>query len=323
MKQIVCLHSLTPEQIHQIEQAAPGFEMIVKNKKELDQQQIKNAEIIVGWSKTIAEHALQEDSKLKWVQTWSAGVDTLPLERLRDRGILITNSSGVHAIPISESIFAMMLSFSRQMHIAVRHQLQKNWKSDLAVPGHSTLGEINGKTLVIVGVGEIGRETARLAKAFGMHVIGVRRSDKPEPNVDQMFTMDGLHEALGQGDYIVNVLPLTEETHHMFDSAAWKAAKKGACFINAGRGPTVDTSSLIDALNSGQISGAGLDVFEQEPLPSDNPLWTMEQVIITPHVAGSNDRYTERVVDIFTENVKAYAQGQKPPRNLVDYERMY
>ncbi|MEC0239262.1 D-2-hydroxyacid dehydrogenase [Paenibacillus dokdonensis] len=323
MKQIVCLHSLTPEQIHQIEQAAPGFEMIVKNKKELDPDQIKNAEIIVGWSRTIAEHALQEDSKLKWVQTWSAGVDTLPLERLRDRGILLTNSSGVHAIPISESIFAMMLSFSRQMHIAVRHQLQKNWKSDLTIPGHSTLGEINGKTLVIVGVGEIGRETARLAKAFGMHVIGVRRSDKPEPNVDQMLTMDGLHEALGQGDYIVNVLPLTEETHHMFDAAAWKAAKKGACFINAGRGPTVDTSSLIDALNSGQISGAGLDVFEQEPLPTDNPLWTMEQVIITPHVAGSNDRYTERVVDIFTENVKAYTQGQKPPRNLVDYERMY
>lgn len=323
MKQIVCLHSLTPEQIHQIEQAAPGFEMIVKNKKELDPEQIKNAEIIVGWSKTIAEHALQEDSKLKWVQTWSAGVDTLPLDRLRDRDILLTNSSGVHAIPISESIFAMMLSFSRQMHIAVRHQLQKNWKADLSVPGQSTLGEINGKTLVIVGVGEIGRETARLAKAFGMHVIGVRRSDKPEPNVDQMFTMDGLHEALEKGDYIVNVLPLTEETHHMFDAEAWKAAKKGACFINAGRGPTVDTSSLIDALNSGQISGAGLDVFEQEPLPSDNPLWTMEQVIITPHVAGSNDRYTERVVDIFTENVKAYAQGQKPPLNLVDYERMY
>lgn len=323
MKQIVCLHSLTPEQIRQIEQAAPGFELIVKNKKELTPDQVQAAEIIIGWSKTIASHALQEDSQLKWVQTWSAGVDTLPLERLRDRGILLTNSSGVHAIPISESIFAMMLSFSRQMHIAVRHQLQKKWESDLKVPGHSTLGEINGKTLVIVGVGEIGRETARLAQAFGMKVIGVRRSDRPEPNVDRMYTMESLHEALGQADYVVNVLPLTDETHHMFDAAAWNAAQKGACFINAGRGPTVDTASLIDALRSGQISGAGLDVFEQEPLPADNPLWEMDQVIITPHVAGSNDRYTERVVDIFTENVKAYAAGQKPPRNLVDYERMY
>ncbi|MWV44559.1 D-2-hydroxyacid dehydrogenase [Paenibacillus sp. HJL G12] len=323
MKQIICLHSLTSEQIHQIEQVAPGFELIVKNKKDLDPEQVKNAEIIIGWSKTIAEFALHEDSKVKWVQTWSAGVDTLPLDRLRDKGILLTNSSGVHAIPISESIFAMMLSFSRQMHIAVRQQLQKKWNSDLKAPGLSTLGEINGKTLVIVGVGEIGRETARLAKAFGMKVIGVRRSAKPEPHVDQMYTMDGFHEAIGQADYIVDLLPLTDETHHIFDAAAWKAAKKGACFLNAGRGPTVDTSSLIDALNSGQISGAGLDVFEQEPLPADNPLWEMEQVIMTPHVSGSNDRYTERVVDIFTENVEAYAQGNKPPRNLVDYGRMY
>ncbi|MCJ8014390.1 D-2-hydroxyacid dehydrogenase [Paenibacillus sp. KQZ6P-2] len=323
MKQIVCLHSLTPEQIHQIEEAAPGFKVIIKKKNELGPEQVKNAEIIVGWSKTIAEYVLQEDSNVKWVQTWSAGVDTLPLERLRDKGILLTNSSGVHAIPISESILAMMLSFSRQMHVAVRQQLKKKWQPNLTAPGLQTLGEINGKTLVIVGVGEIGRETARLAKAFGMRVIGVRRSDKPEPHVDQMYTMESLHEALGQGDYIVNVLPLTEETHHMFNAAAWNAAKKGACFINAGRGPTVDTSSLLEALNSGHISGAGLDVFEEEPLPAEHPLWEMEQVIITPHVAGSTDRYTERVVDIFTENVRAYAQGQKPPHNLVDYKRMY
>ncbi len=323
MKQIVCLHSLTPEQIEQIKQAAPGFELIVKNKRELTAEQVKAADILIGWSKTIADDVLQEDSHLKWLQTWSAGVDTLPLDRLKERGVLLTSASGVHAVPISESIFAMMLSFSRQMHIAVRHQLQKKWDSDLKAPGHSTLGELNGKTLAIVGVGEIGRETARLAKAFGMQVIGVRRSEQSEQHVDRMYTMDGLHEALGQADYIVNVLPLTDETRHMFDATAWNAAKQGAFFVNAGRGPTVDTASLIDALRSGHIGGAGLDVFEQEPLPADNPLWEMEQVIITPHVAGTNERYAERVVDIFTENIKAYAEGNTMPRNLVDYERMY
>ncbi|GIO31985.1 MULTISPECIES: D-2-hydroxyacid dehydrogenase [Paenibacillus] len=323
MKSIVCLHSLTPDQIGQIGQAAPGFDLIVKNKKDVSAEQIQNAEVILGWSKTIAEEALREYSKLKWVQTWSAGVDTLPLERLRDKGVLLTSASGVHAIPISESIIGMMLSFSRQLHMAVRHQLKKEWKSDLAVPGLGTLGEISGKTLVIVGVGEIGRETARLAKAFGLRVIGVRRSDKPEPHVDRMYKMDNLHEALGQGDYIVNILPLTAETRHMFNAAAWNAAKKGAYFINVGRGPTVDTASLINALNSGRLSGAGLDVFEEEPLPAEHPLWEMEQVIITPHVAGSNDRYAERVIDIFADNLKAYVQGQKPPRNLVDYGRMY
>lgn len=323
MKSIVCLHSLTPEQVGQIKQAAPGYDLIVKNKKELSAEQVQNAEVILGWSKTIVEDALLATSKLKWVQTWSAGVDTLPLERLRDKGVLLTSASGVHAIPISESIIGMMLSFSRQLHMAVRHQLKKEWKSDLSVPGLATLGEISGKTLVIVGVGEIGRETARLAKAFGMRVIGVRRSDKPEPHVDRMYTMDGLHEALGQGDYIVNILPLTAQTRRIFNAAAWNATKEGAYFFNVGRGPTVDTDALMDALKSGRLSGAGLDVFEAEPLPADHPLWDMEQVIITPHVAGSNDRYTERVIAIFTENLKAYAQGQKPPRNLVDYGRMY
>lgn len=323
MKQIICLHSLTPEQIQQLEEAAPGYEFIVKNKKDLSPELIQNAEVFLGWSKTIAETALQENSKLKWVQTWSAGVDTLPLERLREKGILLTNASGVHAIPLSESIFAMMLSFPRQIYAAVRNQMQNKWDSTLSAPGLTTLGEINGKTLVIAGVGEIGRETARLAKAFGMRVIGVRRSDKPEPNVDRMYTLDGLHEALGQADYIVNVLPLTNETRHIFNASAWNAAKNGAVFINVGRGPTVDTNALIEALNQGRIGGAALDVFEEEPLPAEHPLWSMEQVVITPHIAGDNDRYAERVIEIFTENLKAYVQGQKPPRNLVDYERMY
>lgn len=323
MKQILCLHSLTPEQTSMIEKAAPGYTLTVGKSAEIDPQLVSEAEIIVGWSKHIAELALSEDNQLQWVQTWSAGVDTLPLDRLEQKGVLLTNSSGVHAIPISESIFAMMLSFSRQLHAAVRNQSKSSWEPDLSAPGSSTLVELNGKTAVIVGVGEIGSETARLAKAFGMQVIGVRRSGKPDPHVDEMHTMEGLHTALSQADYIISILPLTDETHHLLDAAAWNAAKPGACFINAGRGPTVDTDSLLDALRSGQISCAGLDVFEQEPLPSDHPLWGMEQVIITPHISGSTDRYTERVIDIFVDNVKAYVEGRELPRNLVDYDRAY
>ncbi|UYO04886.1 D-2-hydroxyacid dehydrogenase [Paenibacillus sp. PSB04] len=323
MKQIVCLHSLTPEQTQLIEQAAPGYKLTVVKSTDADPALVNEAEILVGWSRQIADQVLNQDSRLKWLQTWSAGVDTLPLDKLEQKGVLLTNSSGVHAIPISETILGMMLSFSRQLHVSVRNQLKHSWETKLAAPGRDTLSELHGRTAVIVGVGEIGSETARLAKAFGMRTVGVRRSGKADPHVDEMFTMDGLHKALSQGDYIISVLPLTDETHHLLNAAAWAAAKPGACFINAGRGPTVDTASLLGALRSGQISCAGLDVFEKEPLPEDHPLWDMEQVIITPHVSGSTDRYTERVIDIFVENLKAYVQGKELPRNLVNYERAY
>ncbi|GAB6988065.1 D-2-hydroxyacid dehydrogenase [Paenibacillus pini] len=323
MKRIICLHTLTPDQIAKIEQVAPGYTVTVAKSTDISSETVSDAEIIVGWSKHIVESALEANSKLKWIQTWSAGVDTLPLKRLEQRGTLLTNSSGVHAIPIAESIFAMLLSFSRQLHVAVRNQAEGKWEPKLASAGALTLTELRDKTLVIAGVGEIGRETARLAKAFGMKVIGVRRSGKALPDVDQMYTMDGLHEALSHGDYIVSILPLTDETHHLFDSSAFGAVKPGACFINVGRGPTVDTPSLLEALQTGQLGCAGLDVFEEEPLPVDHPLWKMPQVVITPHVAGSTDRYTERVVDIFVQNLQAYVNNQQLPRNLVDYSREY
>lgn len=318
MGSILSLHQLTEEQKKQVRTAAPGHELIIGKAQELEAGQIRQAEIILGWSKHITEEALHPDSKLKWIQTWSAGIDKLPLAELEKRSILLTNTSGVHAIPITEQIFGMLLSHTRYLQQAALLQRQKTWQQP-----EGQLTELRGKTLLITGVGEIGRETARLAQAFGMRVIGVRRSGQPAPHVERMYTNEQLHAALAAADIVVNILPYTRETHHFFDEKAFAAMRKGAFFINVGRGGTVHTDALVSSLQQKHIAFAGLDVFEEEPLPASHPLWSLEHVLITPHIAGDTDRYAERAVDIFLTNLKAYAAGQELPLNLVSYSAQY
>ncbi|MBE0341413.1 D-2-hydroxyacid dehydrogenase [Paenibacillus sp. 28ISP30-2] len=318
MGNIVSLHQLTAEQEKQVRAAAPGYELVIGKAQEQNPEQIRQAEVILGWSKHIVEAALHPDSKLKWIQTWSAGIDKLPLAELEKRHILLTNTSGVHAVPITEQIFGMLLSHTRYLQQAVLLQRQKTWQ-----PPKGDLTELRGKTLLITGVGEIGRETARIAEAFGMRVIGVRRSGKDAPHVKHMYTNEQLHEALGEADIVVNILPFTKETRHFFDEKAFAAMRKGAFFINVGRGSTVHTDALVRSLEQKHIAFAGLDVFEEEPLPASHPLWSLENVLITPHIAGDTDRYAERAVDIFLTNLKAYAADQELPLNLVNYKTQY
>lgn len=316
-KSIIYFQPLTSQQQESIRAVAPGYTLLQGNSKNPDLQQLREAEIIIGWAKGISDTVLHPDSSLRWLQTWSAGIEKLPLERLAERGILLTNATGVHAEPISAVIFGFMLLFTRNLHIAVRNQQNRLWHSD------GSESELSGKTAVIAGTGAIGTETARIAKAFRMKTIGVSRSGHPVADFDQVFTTDHLQEAVSQGDFIINSLPLTDETQHLFNSTIFSAFKQGSYYINIGRGDTTNTEDLIAALTSGHLRGAGLDVFETEPLPQDHPLWSMEQVIITPHCAGVTDRYTERVVDIFIHNMKSYLETGTPTRNLIDYRRQY
>ncbi|MEK3922822.1 D-2-hydroxyacid dehydrogenase [Paenibacillus sp. FSL K6-2393] len=318
MGKIVCFPSLSEEQQQRIQNAAPEYTLKFGKAKELDPAELEEAEIILGWSPLVTEHALKQDSLLKWVQVWSAGVDNLPFADLQQKNVQVTSANGVHAIPITEIILGMMLSHSRWLRQAMLHQQQAEWKAP-AKP----LPELHGKTAVIVGVGEIGTETARILKALGMRTIGVRRSGKDVPNVDQMYNMTGLHEALSQGDYVINILPLTDETKHIYDQTAFEQFRSGACFVNVGRGPSVKTEALLNALQNGQVAFAALDVFEEEPLPADHPLWGMDNVLITPHIAGSTEQYADRAVDIFVKNLKAYVAGDTLPVNLVDYSHKY
>lgn len=315
-RRILVLQKLDQGQMDIIRHAAPGWEVITSDQP-LEDRHYTEAEVICGWNAKAKQLSLEPGTALKWLQTWGAGIEKLPLEAIKRRGIWLTNASGVHAYPISESVFAMLLSFTRQLHRSVRNQAERKWE-----PG-ARLDEAHGRTIGILGVGEIGAEVAKIAKAFGMTVLGVRRSGAAADSVDRMTTFAGLTEVLTESDYIVNCLPLTEETKLIINRDSFRLMKPNAFYINIGRGGTTDTEALVDALREGRIAGAGLDVFEQEPLPSDHPLWGFDNVILTPHHTGSTSQYNRRAVDIFATNLSAYAAGRVPPVNLVGEDRMY
>ncbi|TFE26280.1 D-2-hydroxyacid dehydrogenase [Cohnella luojiensis] len=315
MRKIVCIPDLQPEQLKRIQETVPDW-TVINGDEARDIAHFREAEIVVGWN-DLAADSMVPDSRLRWVQAWGAGVEQMPFDAFRRRGILLTNASGVHAYPISETVFAMMLSFARKLHLSIYNKADKKWSWT------GELDEIHGKALGLVGVGAIGEEIARLARAFGMRVLGVRKSGRDSPYVDAMYDVQGLDEVLGASDYVVVTLPITPETEYMIDRSRFGKMKPTAFFINIGRGRTTDTEALIEALRNGTIAGAGLDVFEQEPLPETSPLWELPNVIVTPHNSGSSVHYGERAVKIFMENLSAYIEGNEPARNRVDLDLQY
>ncbi len=246
---------------------------------------------------------------LKWVHLSSAGVTDMA-KFLAPTKIMLTNSSGVHPIPISETVLGYMLMFGRRLNVAYRNQIiNKKWSRDLS---QNKGFELKGKTVGIVGLGRIGKEIEKVSKGIGMNVISVSHSDKKTQLVN----------LLKSSDFVVDCLPLTDETLGFFSLNKFKHMRKDSYFINIGRGKTVIEKDLILALKDGIIAGAGLDVFEVEPLPDSSPLWKLENVILTPHVSGWTPYYTDRVIDIFCENLKGYLKGKSMP-TLVDKKRRY
>ncbi|MFD2655133.1 D-2-hydroxyacid dehydrogenase [Gracilibacillus thailandensis] len=303
---------------NEIKQVVPDWNVIANKDTEKIADELVQAEVVLHWKRAVAPFLLEKNDHLKWIQTWSAGVNSLPLDALQAKNVTLTSANGVHAYPISETIFALMLGLTRKVHSYVRQQQVQTWhNAGLKL-------EIHEKTIGVIGVGAIGQETAKIAKAFGMKVLGVRHSGKPAEHVDEMYTPDQLADLLPLCDYVVITLPLTEETTGMFGAKEFRLMKNSAFLINIGRGPIVKEDELIQALENQEVAGAGLDVFETEPLPEDSPLWTMENVIVTPHTAGATEHYTERVIrDIFIPNLKHYLEFSAPNVNIVDYDKGY
>lgn len=269
-------------------------------------QDIKDAEILIVPNVTHVNFA--QDETLKWVHVTFAGVDTLP-QSLLDSNAIITNSSGIHPIPIAEHVFTYILMLTRKINLTFRAQiLSKKWE---VTPQVLELSEVHSKTIGIIGMGRIGTKIAELAKAFDMKVLGIARN-----------TIDQLPELLRSADYVVNCLPLTKDTHGLFTLDHFKKMKKSAYFINVGRGKTVAEGDLIKALQDNIIAGAGIDVTEEEPLPASSPLWNLENIIITPHTSGLTPYYIDRAIEIFCTNLKAYLAHQPMP-NLIDKKRGY
>lgn len=317
-KNILLMQETTKEQLQTLKELAPDYKLI--KGWEMDEKEIplKSVEIIYGWTGQRSEELLTDDKHtLKWVQGKAAGVDFLDLEKLERNKILLTNGSGIHSIPIAESVFGMLLSYARGIQIAVKNQQTKTWEKV------DKLMELHEKTIMIVGTGKIGVEIGRLAKAFNMKTIGVNRSGRDVEYMDQLIKQPELKEQVKQADIVVNILPHTDQTHYFFNEDIFSQMKEGTLFINVGRGPTVKTDDLIKALDNGKLAFAGLDVFETEPLPENSELWGREDVLITPHITGIAEHFKKRLFAIFEENLKAYLAGEDLPRNLIDYDQQY
>lgn len=317
-KNILLMQETTKEQLQTLKELAPDYKLI--KGWEMDEKEIplKSVEIIYGWTGQRSEELLTDDKHtLKWVQGKAAGVDFLDLEKLERNKILLTNGSGIHSIPIAESVFGMLLSYARGIQTAVKNQQTKTWEKV------DKLMELHEKTIMIVGTGKIGVEVGRLAKAFNMKTIGVNRSGRDVDYMDQLIKQPELKEQVKQADIVVNILPHTDQTHYFFNEDNFSQMKEGTLFINVGRGPTVKTDDLIKALDNGKLAFAGLDVFETEPLPENSELWGREDVLITPHITGIAEHFKKRLFAIFEENLKAYLAGEDLPRNLIDYDQQY
>jgi len=274
---------------------------------------VRDAEVIFG---DFSKEMFFASKKIKWIQVVSAGVDRYLFPEIVESDVILTSTTGMHRIPMSELVLAMMLTLAKQLHRFVRLQSEGKWK-------RINTEELAGKTVGIIGFGNVGNETAAKAKCFGMRVLAIDIETIRRPTyVDEILGPDDLDYALRKSDYLVMTVPLTEKTHHMIGERELRLMKPTAYVVNVARGAVIDNEALLRALKEGWIAGAGLDVFEQEPLPQNSGFWKLDNVVITPHIGGSSRQYQKRSVKIFCENLRRYLEG-KPLMNMVDKKAGY
>lgn len=278
----------------------------------------EDAEILITYGEDLNSDILTQLPNLKWIQVISAGVERMPLQALEDRGIIVTNARGIHRTPMSEYTLGVMLNHSRRMQYFVEQQQKQVWDRS------PRINELAGKTLGILGAGAIGSEIARKAKTFDMNVLGVNQSGKVERNFDQMYTLQQLDHILAVSDYIVIVLPITPTTTNLIGERELRLMKSSAVLINIARGAIVQDEALIRALSENWIEAAYLDVFVEEPLPSNHPYWTLNNCWITPHISGRSPHYMNRALAIFEQNLHVYIRGDvEQLHNRVNVQKGY
>ncbi|MFC6988891.1 D-2-hydroxyacid dehydrogenase [Haloplanus sp. GCM10025708] len=240
-----------------------------------------------------------------------AGYDHLPLSRFSEAGVVVTNASGIHAPGIAEQVVGHVLAFSRNLHEGWRRQGNREWR-------HYKARELTDRTVTVVGLGSIGTAVVERLEGFGVDTIGARYTPSKGGPTDEVVGLDddAVHDALARTDYLVVACPLTDETRHLVDEEALATLPPEAVVVNVARGGVVDTDALVAALRSESIRGAALDVTDPEPLPEDHPLWTLENVLLTPHTAGHTPKHWERLADIVAHNVRALDSGEEL-RNVV------
>ena len=290
----------------QIRQIAPDVEIVAPD----DENALQRAHI--AYDTINSKDSLEGADDLRWIQVASAGVNGWRMDELQQRRIQLTTTSGIHAQPITEQMFGMLLMKTRALDQALRVQPQHQWR------GHDfSVQLIAGKTLGVLGVGAIGSHAARVGRAFGMRTLGLRHSGEPAEAVEAMFTPANRLEFFAQCDVVMNSLPLTNDTRDFMGEAEFDALPAGAIVINTGRGATINTAALMTWLQRDEANIACLDVTEPEPLPPDHPLWDLPNVTITPHNSGNHPTYMKRANAIFLDNLRRFLNDE-PLHNLVD-----
>jgi phosphoglycerate dehydrogenase-like enzyme len=253
---------------------------------------------------------VEKATKLRFIQSISAGIDVFDPAALKARGIRLASAKGANATAVAEHAMGLALALARKIHTARDNQAKKVWRGMIGDPA-AREDELAGKTMLIVGLGGIGLKLARFAKAFDMTVIGVKRDvSQPIAGVDGLVAPGALTEAIGKADIVALTCPLTPETENLINAERLAAMKPSALLINCARGKVVDEDALIATLKAGGIAGAGLDVTREEPLPAASPLWEFENVLITPHTGGETASYEKRVIDFLIENLGRLQRGE-------------
>lgn len=275
-----------------------------------------DAFFVYDFLSTAVPGAWHAADRLRWLHIASAGVDPVLFPGLQESDVVLTNSRGVFDGAIAEYVLGVVLAFAKDFARSWDLQKQRQWK-------HRESERIADRRVLVVGTGPIGRSIARMLRAAGMSVAGVgRRPREGDPDFGDVYASSELSRHLPGADYVVAVAPLTEQTKGMFDAEAFAAMKPGSRFVNVGRGELVVTSDLIAALRDGPLGGAALDVFDTEPLPVDSPLWTMENVLISPHMSGDFVGWRNTLVEVFADNFRRWRAGE-PLRNVVDKQLGY
>jgi D-2-hydroxyacid dehydrogenase (NADP+) len=285
--------------------------LAARDGKELPQD-LSDVEVLISFAMGLPQDFFRPATGLKWLQCLATGVDHLLRRPDLSPVVLLTSGRGVHGAPMRETVLYLMQGVSRNVARLVEDNKAHFWERRF-------YNLLYGRTAVVVGIGVVGIAIGQLLKAFDMQVIGLTRTPREVEGFDEMLPMAQLHDAAAaRADYLINVLPATAENAHIFNGKLFAAMKPSAYYINAGRGQTTDEAALIEALQQRRIAGAGLDVFETEPLPPTSPLWALPNVFITPHLGGYTADYEDLIMPLIAGNLRLYMAGrQSEMQNIV------
>jgi phosphoglycerate dehydrogenase-like enzyme len=273
---------------------------------------IADTDILLCFSPPMADHVVRDAPKLKWIQALGTGVDNIVDLPSLGKEVVVTNIRGIHGAPVSEATIAFMLSLARDMPRSAHAQDRRAWER-----WPSQL--LAGKTVGILGVGLIAEYLAPICKAFGMTVVGITGSPREAKGFDRMVGRDKLLDVAPELDFLVVLIPMSTDTRNVINADVYKAMKRSAYLVNVARGGIVDEDALIAALDAGEIAGAGLDVFSQEPLPSESPLWRTKNITIFPHLGGYSQGYEDRAMPTIAHNMACFLEGR--PKDMINIVR--